>query len=195
MSFLHFIMLICVWGGTKKTLEFIYKKLCIYFCRFKLPSPSKCSPFDAIHLLDTFSTAEKSFWTHWFWCLLLLLLFFLFHLFHISKMLSFEDFFHPGKQRKGSLFEPDQVNREGGAWESCCCWSKTAEHSAQVRDAHSLITHCAMGKHVKKVFQKNSSKPNTASHNNASWCTDTDGLLEHSPSGENQYYKGPTFQK
>ena len=37
--------------------------------------------------------------------------------------------------------------------------------------------------------------PNAASHNNASWCTDTDGFLEHSPSRGSLYYKGPDFQK
>ena len=31
-------------------------------------------------------------------------------------------------------------------------------------------------------FQKNLLKPNTASHNNASWYTDTNGFPEHSPS-------------
>ena len=33
-------------------------------------------------------------------------------------------------------------------------------------------------------LQKNSLKLNAASHNNASWCIDTDGFLEYSPSGE-----------
>ena len=37
--------------------------------------------------------------------------------------------------------------------------------------------------------------PNAASHNNASWCTDTDGFLEHSPSRGSLPYKGPTLQK
>ena len=34
-----------------------------------------------------------------------------------------------------------------------------------------------------KVFKTNSLKPLTASHNNASWYTDADGFLEHSPRG------------
>ena len=34
--------------------EFMYKKLCIYPYMFKLQSPSKYSPFDAIHLLRCF---------------------------------------------------------------------------------------------------------------------------------------------
>ena len=39
------------------------------------------------------------------------------------------------------------------------------------------------------------SKKFTASHNNTSWYTDTDGFLEHSSSGGNLYYKGLTLQK
>ena len=46
-----------------------------------------------------------------------------------------------------------------------------------------------------RVFEKSSLKLNAASHNSASWHTDTDGLLEHSPSRGSLYYKGPTLQK
>ena len=52
-----------------------------------------------------------------------------------------------------------------------------------------------MGKHTERVLKTNSSKPNAASHNNAIWYTDTDGFLEHSPSGGSLYHKGPTLQK
>ena len=43
---------------------------------------------------------------------------------------------------------------------------------------------------LKESSKKNSLKSNAASHNNASWYTDTDGILEHSPSGGSLYYKG-----
>ena len=39
-----------------------------------------------------------------------------------------------------------------------------------------------MGRYVERLFKNNSLKLNAASHNNASWYTDTDGFLEHSPS-------------
>ena len=39
-------------------------------------------------------------------------------------------------------------------------------------------------------LQKSSLKPNTASHNNAKWCADADGFLEHSPSGEARIPRG-----
>ena len=45
---------------------------------------------------------------------------------------------------------------------------------------------------LKESKKKNSLKQNAASHNNASWYTDTDGFLEHSPS---LYYKEPALQK
>ena len=48
---------------------------------------------------------------------------------------------------------------------------------------------------LKESSRKNSPKPKAASHNNASWCTDTGGFLEHSPSGGSLYYKGFAPQK
>ena len=52
-----------------------------------------------------------------------------------------------------------------------------------------------MGKSVEQVFKQNSLKLNASSHNNASWYTDTDGLLEHAPSGGSLYYEWPVLQK
>ena len=42
-------------GETPKILEFMYKKLCIYSYMLKLQSPSKYSPFDAMHLSRHFT--------------------------------------------------------------------------------------------------------------------------------------------
>ena len=52
-----------------------------------------------------------------------------------------------------------------------------------------------IGKYVERVFKKNSLKPYVASHTTTSWYTDTDGFLEHSPSGGSQCYKGSALQK
>ena len=114
-----------VQGRPPKT-EFIYKN-CVFILTFKLQSPSKYSPVDAIHLWDFFPLRKTSFWTCWFWCLLVVLPF-LFHLFHIGKMFPFEDFFHPRKQKKSRLGQ-DRVNRERGARGSCCFGSKIDQHS------------------------------------------------------------------
>ena len=51
-----------------------------------------------------------------------------------------------------------------------------------------------MDKHVEGASRKNSLKVNAASHNNASWCTDTNGFLEHILWGS-LYYKEPALQK
>ena len=50
-----------------------------------------------------------------------------------------------------------------------------------------------MGKCVERDFKK--LKLKAASHTTTSWYTDTDWFLEHSPSGGDLYYKGPTLQK
>ena len=47
-------------GGLPKQ-EFIYEKLCIYSYMFKILSPSKYSPFDAIQLMRCFSHCSKQF--------------------------------------------------------------------------------------------------------------------------------------
>ena len=52
-----------------------------------------------------------------------------------------------------------------------------------------------MGKCIERVFKKNLLKLNAASHNTTNWYTDTDGFLDHSPSGGSLNYKGPTLQK
>ena len=82
-----------------KTPEFICKKMCIYLYILKLQSSSKYSAFDAIHLSrHFFYTAQNSFWTARYWCLLVLL-------FSVSPLpqwqnISLEDVYHLGKQKK-----------------------------------------------------------------------------------------------
>ena len=125
--------------GDPKDPEFIYKKLCIYSYMFKLQSPSKYSPFDAIHSWEVFFTAQNSFWTSWFWCLLGLLLVFISPLPH-RQNISLWRLFSSRETKK--LFRGRLGDRDGGTWGSCHFWSKTAEHSAwrgQVR-CKSTIT-------------------------------------------------------
>ena len=97
------------------------------------------------------------------------------------------------QRNKKSRSGQDQVNREGEAQGSCRFWSKTAERSAW---AGALINHPTWnGQTHWKSLQKNSLKPNTASHNNTSGYPDVDGFLEHSPIGGSLDYKRPAFQK
>ena len=58
----------------------------------------------------------------------------------------------------------------------------------------SKITHHEMGKPVERLLRKQFTEANATSHT-TSWYTDTDGFLEHSPSGGRLYYKGPALQK
>ena len=62
--------------------------------------------------------------------------------------------------------------------------------------AGALVNHPTWNwANMLKGLQKISLKLNAASHYNASWCTDTDGFLEHSPGGGSLHYKGPAIQK
>ena len=116
---------------------------------FKLQSLSKYSPFNVIYLLRRFFHCSKQFLNS-----LILMPFsasaiFLFHLSHRGKTFPFEDFFHPGKQKKSRL-EGDWVNRESEAQGSCCFCSKTAEHSAWCGRVH----YHEVGKWVERVLNK-----------------------------------------
>ena len=130
---------------------------------FELQSPSKYSPFDAIHLLRRFFPLLKNdFWIRWFWCLLVLLLFCLFVCFispTLAKCFPLRTFFIWGI-KKTSLLGWSWVTRKGGTWGSCFL-SKTAEHSAQCGQVHLKITHHEMGKHIERVFKKKNSLSQT----------------------------------
>ena len=86
------------------------------------------------------------------------------------------------------------MEREGGARGACCFWSKTAGHSAWCGKVGSPVTHHEMGKCVERGFKNFSLKLNAASHNSNRY-PDTDGFLEHSPSGGSLYYKVSALQK
>ena len=87
-----------------------------------------------------------------------------------------------------------QVKREDGAGGLCRlvknCWT------LGVMWAGVLVNHASWnGQRSWKSLKKNALKSNAASHNSASWCTDPDGLLEHSSSRGTLYNKGPTHQQ
>ena len=147
---------------------------------FKLQSLSKYSPFDVIHLLRCFSIAQNSFWTCQFWCLLVLLPFFVSPLPYWQNI-SLWGIFSLGELRWGTGVMIFLLKN---------FWTLS-----MVR-AGVLVNHpSSNGQMHWKSLQRNSVKPNTASHNNASWYTDTDVFLEHSLSRGSLYYKGPAIQK
>ena len=139
--------------------------MCIYPYKCKFQSPSKYSPFDAIYLSRLFPTAQNSFWTCCFWCLLVVLLFFLSLLPHRQNVSLWGPFFRE-TNRKSNLGW-DVVNREGG-------------HGGHAIFGQKLLnTQCSVGRcackspimkwaNTWRVFKKNSLKLNADSHNNTS---------------------------
>ena len=143
---------------------------------FKLQSPSKYSPFDAIYLLRWFSHCSKQFLN-----LSTLMLFrasavFCFSSFTLAKHSPLKIFSIQENLKKSRTFgqEPLKTQHNVGR---CTC-------KLPIRKWANGLS-----------LQKNSLKLNAASHNNASWYTDTDGSLKPSLSRGRLYYKGPTLQK
>ena len=108
---------------TPQNTKFIYKRLSIYSYMFKLQSPSKYSPFDAIHLLSNFFHCWKQLLNSLTFMPFSVSAIFCFTSFTYWKMFPFEDFFHPRKQKS---LKWDQMNKECGAGGSWNFWSKTA---------------------------------------------------------------------
>ena len=93
---------------------------------------------------------------------------------------------------KKSCLGQDWLNRGGKGWRGVMLFLVKICWTLSLVWAGVLINHPHEIKHVERVFQKNSLKPNTTSHNNAS---NTDGFLEHSPSRGSLYYKGPASSR
>ena len=98
--------------GTPKDLEFI--KYCVFTLTCWTAVTSKYCPFDVMHLWRLFSTAQNSFWTHSFWCLLVLP-FFISPLPH-QQNVSLWGLISSRETNKQNHSCWDWVNREGGAW-------------------------------------------------------------------------------
>ena len=125
--------------------------MCIYSYIFKLKAPSKYSPFDTIHLLRFFPTAQNSFWTHRFWCLLEPLQFFISPLLHLQNIFLWGLF--SSRETKVTWGEMGWTGRVGHG-DHAIFWSKTVECSALVW-ADALVNHPSWhGKRVERVFKK-----------------------------------------
>ena len=159
---------------------------------FKLQSPLKYSWFDVMHLLRCFSHCSKQLLNSLILMPFSASAFFCFTSSTSTKCFPLKTFFIQGNKKR-RLRWWDQVNREGmGKRVMLFLVKNFGTLSGQVC---SQITHHEMGKHIERVFQKDSLKLNAASRNNTSWSTDTDGFLEHSPSRGSLYYKRPSLQK
>ena len=144
---------------------------------------------------DIVSTARNSFWTGQFWCLLVLLPFcFTSPTSAKCFLLGLLSSKETNEMRHSSWIGwIGRVGPRGHAGFGQNCWTLS------VVWAGVLLNHPPWNgqMHWKRLQKKkkNSLKPNTASHNNASRYTETNGLLEHSPSGGSLYYKGSALQK
>ena len=101
---------------------------------FKLQSPSKYSPFDAIHILRLFPLLKTVFELVDFDAYSAVAIFYF--TFSTSTKHSHLRTFSFGETKKNWSGQ-DWMNREGGAWGSGCFWSKIAEHSALHVQGHS----------------------------------------------------------
>ena len=157
-------------GGPKKPWNLFIK--IVYSYMFKLQSPSKYSPFHAIHLLRRFFHCSKT-------------------VFELVDFDAFQCFCH-FCSTYSTWAKPFPLRT---------CFIRKNRKSHQGRYREKGEGGCTCKSPVMKwantleEFKKNSLKPNTASHNNTSWYTDTGESLEHSPGGRSLYYKGPTLQK
>ena len=143
---------------------------------FKLQSPSKYSPFDAIHPLRHFSTSKQ------FLNLSILIPFtasaiFCFTSSTSAKCFSLRTFFIQGnKQTKVAWGMIGWIGRVGR-------WGHAVFGQKLLNTQHSVGRYAGKSPIMMKwantlSLKKNLLKPNTASHNNASWYTDTDGFLD-----------------
>ena len=139
---------------------------------------------------DIFSTAQKSFWTHKFWCLVLLLFFVspLPHSQNISLWGLFSSWEIKKKVAWGEIVRIGRVDHRGHAdfgWKFSVVWADT------------LVNHPSWNGQVHcKSLQKKFTEAKPDPHNTASWYTDTDGFLGHSHCGRKPvYYKKPALQK
>ena len=135
-----------------------------------------------------FPTAQNSFWTGRFWCLLVLP-HFLFHPFRIGKTFPFEDFFHLGNKKKSFGV---RLGEQGGWGMGVMPFLVKNCRTLSAVWVGVLINHPSWnGQTHWKSLQKKSLKLNTASHNNASWYMITDGFLEHSLNRGSLFYMPP----
>ena len=125
------------------------RNLFIKNCVFIVTHLKFCHHQSALHLMqctywDIFSTAQNSFWTHQFWCLLELLPFFnfLFHHFHVSKTFAFEDFFIQGNQKNHAghaIFGQKLLNTQHRVGR-CACKSPVMKWANVLKESSKILT-------------------------------------------------------
>ena len=111
-----------------------------------------------------------------------------------TKSFPLRTFFPVGRQKKNSHSGWDCDWRGQGTGVIYAVLVKNCRTLSTVW-AGVLINHPSWNRQTHwKSLQKNSLKLHAPSLN-TSWCSDTDGFLEHSPSRRSLYCKGPALQK
>ena len=180
-------------GDPQDPQNLCIKKLCIYSYMFKFQSPSNYSPLDVIYLSRHFSHCLKQFLNSLTLMPVSASAIFCFISSTSAKHFPLRSFLIQGNKKKVIWGEIRWIGRVGHRGHDI--FGQTllnTQHSVGRGARKSPIMKWA---NTLSLQKKNSLKPNAASHNNAGWYTDTDGLLEHSPSGGSLYYKGPALQK
>ena len=178
-----------------QNLEFFIKT-----CVFILTCLSFSHLQSTLHLLqythwDCFPTAQNSFWTRQFGCFLVLLQFF------VSPVPRWQNVSLWG------LFSSGETNRKI-VTRGKIRWIWRVGHRGHAGLGQKLLNtqwsvdRCAHKSPImkwasvlKESSKNNSLEPNTASHTTTSWYTVMNGFLEHSPSRESLYYKGPLSRR
>ena len=107
---MHNIMYTYTRGDTK-IAGFIFLNGLLGFIHLQLQSPSKCSPFDPIHLFQRFSPLLETFLELFSADVVQDLQRFLFHFADISKTFPFHLIFHTIEPKKSRMAQ-GRVNRE-----------------------------------------------------------------------------------
>ena len=145
-------------GGGGEQRETIYLLKIVYLflhevLKFKLQSPSKYCPVDAIHLSRHFFHCSKQFLYS-----LILMPFSDSASFCFTSSTSAKHFplmicFHQGNKQKVTWGEIRWIGRVGHGGH-CHFLSKTAEHSEKCGLVCLYITHCKMGKCIEESSKK-----------------------------------------
>ena len=180
-----------------RRIQKIPQNLFIKYCVFILTYLNFSYLQSTLHLMqythqDVFSTAHSSFWTHQCWCLLVLLPFFVLPLPH-QQNISLWGLFSSKQTKKVAGGKIEWIEKVGH-WGHAIFGQKLLNTQSNVG---SCTCTSAIGK-WENTLKESSEKFTEAKHSLSQQCqlyTDTDGFLEHPPSGRNLYYKAPALQK
>ena len=144
---------------------------------------------------DVFSTAQNSFWTCWFWCLLVLLLFFVSPLPYQQNSFLWGLFSSMATKNKVTWGEIGWIGRVRHGGHAIFGQKVVSSQCGMGRCVHKspIVKWSNVLRESSKNFHWSQMQPLTTTP--AGTLIQLSGFLEHSPSRGSLYYMGPTFQK